>query len=217
MIRLHRPPCPEFLRVNGPRWAAAFANARKNGDRNPFRWREFNGQPVNRLIYPILGEMTSGHCAYCDHFELGAGSRETIYHFKPKSTYPLWAYTWENLFPACDACQSSRLERYGPSLLRPDSREYDFHRFFVVNYATGRLDANPAAHEGDKRRARKTIALFGLNRPALVSSRYRAIRQYPVDSPEPINQRPFRFLWSLLSGHCFWNLMQGPQGQQVKA
>ena len=195
MIRLHRLPCPEWLLVNGPRWATAYANARANGDRSPFRWRELGGQPVNQLIYPILREMTARHCAYCDHFELGAMSRETIDHFKPKSQYPSLAYAWENLFPACDACQAARREQYRTTLLRPDATDYDFHRFFVVNYATGQMVPNPAANERDRRRAKTTIDLFGLNRPALVSSRYLALRWFPADSVVPIGERPFRFMW----------------------
>jgi len=50
--------------------------------------------------------MTQAHCAFCDG-QIGAESRETVEHFRPKGLFPELAYAWDNLFPCCDLCQSA--------------------------------------------------------------------------------------------------------------
>jgi uncharacterized protein (TIGR02646 family) len=191
MIPVQRPTCPDWLRQKGKTWATKYKKSRFNYKPPPFRWPQYRGKLVNQLLLPILIEMSKGHCAYCDGYELGAISRETIDHFEPKSKFPDKSFEWENLFPACDACQSARREEFDSDMLKPDEAEYEFERFFKVNYATGHLVPNPAASPQDQHRADVTIRLFGLNRTQLVSSRRRAVRE---DSCLPIDERSFRFL-----------------------
>jgi uncharacterized protein (TIGR02646 family) len=119
--------------------------------------------------------MTAGHCAYCDGYELGESSRETIDHFRPKSRFPELAFAWQNLFPACDSCQLAKRD-FHEQLLKPDEEGYEFARYFVLNFKTGDLEPNPGALPEEQQKAQNTIALLSLNRAPLARGRLRAAR-----------------------------------------
>ena len=161
MTPVVRPPSPEVLTERAARWTAALLARRADDVAATFYWPEVDGIAVNQLVLPTLLRMTARHCAYCDHFELGDGSRETIDHFRPKSTFPEHAYAWENLFPACDQCQQHKSEDFHDDLLRPDSLDYRFDRYFLFNSRTGMIEVNPRASEVDQRRAAHTNKSLG--------------------------------------------------------
>jgi uncharacterized protein (TIGR02646 family) len=143
-----------------------------------FRWPEVDGVALNQLLFPTLRRMTAGHCAYCDHFELGEGSRETIDHFRPKSRFPEFAYAWDNLFPACDQCQQHKVEDFHDDLLRPDEPGYRFERYFLFNSHTGMIEINPQASPDDQRRAAFTRVTFGLNQGRRPDARRRWFKSH---------------------------------------
>ena len=111
-----------------------------------------------------LEELTANHCTFCDFFPLGAQSRQTIEHFKPKSQYPKLAYVWHNLFLCCDVCQTAKQEKYDKRLLKPDVIGYEFHHYFIVNQTTGELKPNPRASIENQKRAKITIEFYDLNK-----------------------------------------------------
>lgn len=198
MTPVERPPEPAFLAERCARWSESFVRRRAKDPACEFDWHEVDGVPVNQLLMAHLRRMTAGHCAYCDHFELGEGSRETIDHVRPKSASPELAYAWENLFPACDQCQQVKGERFDDALLRPDDARYRFERFFVFNSRTGALDPNPQASDEDQRRASVTIKLLGLNSPIRANARRRWFRDRFAPSRwakgRALHQLPYRFL-----------------------
>jgi len=166
--KLERTDVPACLRENAPAWTEAFMAARQQDSGYKFRW--------HRDCYPEirqqLREMTQGHCAFCDG-PVGIESRETVEHFRPKSRFPELAYQWENLFPCCDVCQANKRERFEDGLLKPDAHDYDFNRYFVVNYQSGELEPAPYASEEAQQSARITLDLYGLNEPARKRARKR--------------------------------------------
>ncbi len=146
-----------------------------------FSWRD---NTCYQSIRGQLSRMTQGHCAFCDG-RLGTESRETVEHFRPKSTFPELAYDWANLFSCCDVCQATKREKFDEVALKPDAEEYFFHHYFIANYKTGDLDALPSTRTQDRKRAEVTIALYGLNLETRKKARLREWEQYRRD-PNPI-------------------------------
>ncbi len=195
-----RCDAPAVLITHAARWTQRFMDRRNANPQHPFRWPEAEGRPLNEHLLPPLLAMTAYHCAYCDHFQLGEGSRETIDHFRPKgrAEFSALAFAWDNLFPACDRCQSNKGEDFDEALLRPDGPGYRFDRYFIYNHRTGDIEASPAASLEDQRRAEVTIRLFGLNRSPRPEARRRRIQGANTPGKERVDEGldvlPYRFL-----------------------
>ncbi|MCP4348601.1 MAG: hypothetical protein GY795_24225 [Desulfobacterales bacterium] len=41
--------------------------------------------------------------------------------------------------------QSAKGDKFDRKMLKPDTADYRFEKFFVLNYKTGQIEANPAA------------------------------------------------------------------------
>lgn len=206
MMEIERPPAPDFLKQKSKQWTDNFINRLQNNSDAKFYWPEYNRKKINKLLMPELEKMTKNHCSFCDACDLGASSQQTIEHFKPKSIYPENAYAWENLFLCCNACQGFKKEEYSKNLLKPDTGDYSFKRYFICDYNNGKLKPNPVAAEEDKERAEITIKLYGLNEKGRPQIRLRAFKYYSSilstnkDNPEisneedlDFNKRPYRF------------------------
>ena len=189
MHKVERPAQPDCLSANGASWTEDFVAARKLDPKHPFRWRS---QPCYQEIRRRLSAMTQAHCAFCDG-PIGVESRETIKHFRPKSTFPQKAYEWHNLFPCCDMCQSSKLEKFDPALLKPDEPQYAFNKYFVANYKTGKLDPSPHLDDQARLRAKVTIDTYGLNLEPRKKARKREWENYCRDATPCLDDYNYRF------------------------
>lgn len=172
MIKLTRPPEPDFLRKNAATWGEEYAAKREQNPSAQFRWKS----PVYNLLIEALEPMCGEHCSFCDGFPLGSASRKTIEHFRPTSKFPLLVYSWPNLFFACDACQQAKLGKFDEKLLKPDEADYEFETYFMLDYKTGEIQANPRAETSDQERAIVTIEMYKLNeygRPHIRLSEYK--------------------------------------------
>lgn len=165
MYKITRLTEPDFLAENAPKWNRTFAENRAKNSKFAFQWAMHKGKRANVLLLPFLQKMSQNHCAFCDGYPFSM-SKETIEHFRPKSRYPHLAYTWENLFLCCDACQSAKLEYFSPLLLKPDEIGYSFEDYFQCNFKTGELQPNPTKSWGNQLRALITIRLYNLNNKA---------------------------------------------------
>lgn len=161
-----------------------------------FKWPTYEGSALNHLLLPPLREMTRSHCAYCDGFPVDVLSRQTIDHFRPKSNerFEALVVEWTNLFYACSACQTYKGEGFDDELLKPDEAGFRFAKFFVYQPDTGELAPHPAASDADKRRARVTIQLFGLNDEGRPTDRKRWFERF-TRAPEELDVVPYRFLF----------------------
>ena len=193
MMKQTRPPAPDYLNERYKEWGHRYAERLTQNRRATFYWPTIHGKRVNTLLMDDLERITLNHCAYCDASVLGASSRRTIDHFRPKSRFPLLAFAWPNLFLCCDTCQQAKGEQYDKRLLKPDVCDYDFSRYFIVNFNTAALEVNPSVTEADKARAEETIRVFDLN------NRYRKIarkRELMRDNEGlPLDDLPYRFLY----------------------
>lgn len=165
MMRLYRPNAPQFLVENWEEWGKEYADKRAANPAFTFQWRQIEQKKVNLILEELLSEtMTQYHCSYCDGGRiLGAASRATIDHFRPKSQFPSLVYEWGNLFVCCDGCQQVKLEQFEEVLLKPDAEDFSTIKYFLCNYETGEIEINPTASLQDQARAKATIRLFGLN------------------------------------------------------
>ena len=189
MVPFDRLDEPQCLKDNAAKWNQEFKALRETDQAAAFSWK---GKSRGDILDPLL-RATGNRCAFCDG-PVGAESRETIEHFRPKSRieFAHLAYAWVNLFPACDMCQSRKREQWDELLLKPDLPDYTFERYFVAQHRTGEIAAAPYASAEEKQRAEKTIQLYGLNLPARVSQRLRAIRNYPRTPRIPLEDCDYR-------------------------
>lgn len=176
MNKINRPPAPDFLKNNYKKWGKQYKEDKNKG--NPFNWKSYEGERVNKILCRELEKITQNHCSFCDSYPLGVSAQQTIEHFRPKSGYPRLVYVWHNLFLACNICQSSKGEKYDKNLLKPDKKDYEFYRYFVVNYRNGEIEVNPSSTEEEQKRAKVTIEIYGLNKENRPTSRLIEYRKY---------------------------------------
>ncbi len=186
MIACVRPPAPPVLQEGAAKWTSRYVESNKR-----FTWPIVGAVPLNQLLLPALRGMTADHCAYCDTWPAQV-TEETIDHFRPKASHRTLAFEWENLFLACHGCQKEKHDQFGDLLLNPSDARYSFEAYFIVNYADGTLEPNPAATPHDQQRAKFTIELLGLNRRQLPTARRSELRRAKDEAAGM--DRPYRYL-----------------------
>ena len=70
-------------------------------------------QKDNKKIYPVknaLNKIYKNKCAYCET-QINRTSTN-IEHYRPKSLYYFLAYSWDNLLPICNMCNSKKSNRF---------------------------------------------------------------------------------------------------------
>ena len=153
---------PEVLVVNGERWGEDWEQRRSENFDTAWTWHQSAGVPVNRSLLEPLKLQTQEHCSFCDAFPVCPPSDETIEHFRPKALYPRDAYRWSNLYLCCRFCQQKE-GTYDDGMLRPDSVDYRFDRYFHWDFTRGRIEVNPQASGEDQIRAENTRRYFRMN------------------------------------------------------
>ncbi len=183
MIQVNRTPEPLVLTNNAIIWLTSYRNAvnayianpsianrrRKNIEENRYRQAQ---------IKEALIHMFSGKCAYCEsqilHIDYGH-----IEHYRPKSLFPDECFNWENLLLGCSICNGPLFKgnqfpiaaQNGP-LIDPTVEDPEHFLSFEFDANTG------TANVFDKTpRGFTTKNLLGLNRPALVRHRSKAVRK----------------------------------------
>lgn len=171
MMKLTRSAAPECLKKY-KQWGREYATKQPP----QFYWHQYQNCSVHEILLKELEAITANHCTFCDGYPLGAQSRQTIEHFRPKSKYPKLAYVWHNLFLCCDVCQNAKGENYDKKLLKPDAIGYEFHRYFKIKVKTGEILINPLASALDQERAQITIQMYDLNSFVRKSSRLKQLQ-----------------------------------------
>ena len=171
MIKFTRSAIPKCLKKY-KQWGREYATKQSP----KFYWHQYQKRSVHSILIQELEKLTANHCTFCDGYPLGAQSRQTIEHFRPKSKYPKLAYVWHNLFLCCDVCQNAKGENYDNKLLKPDAIDYEFNRYFKIKAKTGEIVINPVASAEDKERAQITIEIYDLNSEVRKSSRIKQLQ-----------------------------------------
>ena len=196
MIKLARPPAPQWLEENCEKWGRNYQKKRTDPNKkNKFEWATYEKERVNVRLMPLLREMTKRHCSFCDC----RLRRETIEHFRPVAKYPLESYLWSNLFICCFDCQA-KYDDYAEELLKPDVADYEFDRYFFYDYSTGEIRPNPRANPFDQNRAVITIKLYQLNEFDLPEARKQFSDNWQTLRQMNLDDLPFRFIFAVVKG-----------------
>ncbi|MBF0192892.1 MAG: hypothetical protein HQL99_17405 [Magnetococcales bacterium] len=129
---------------------------------------------TGRPIYDrIMSAPAHRRCPLC-----GLGTVNTLDHFLPKTHFPIFSVTPNNLVPACTWCQGKKLEYYsttaGGQLLHPYFDDVDNEVWLVAEVVVGapvvfRYSACPPDHWAPSTKARVATHLEKLNLPLLFS------------------------------------------------
>lgn len=188
-----RPKAPDWLIKNWKKWGERFKQKLDNSKKkNEFTWYSYKKEKVNKLLYPILRNLTQNHCSFCDGFPLQQ-TGETIEHFKPKSKFPLLSYQWKNLYISCHNCQQ-KLDEFNDFLLKPDNRNYKFSEYFIFNYSSGEIKENPAKPLSNQQKAKETIRIYRLNDFGRPEDRKRVFKQFNDSNNPVIDDFAYRFM-----------------------
>lgn len=192
MRRQSRTEAPEFLKSRWEPWGREWEENLGKAKPSNWNWRQVDGQKINHLLLPLLKAQAGDHCSFCDAHPVSPPSNETIEHFRPKSKFPLMAWHWENLYFACDFCQSRKGQQWEDGLLSPDSEAYVFGEFFWADATTGRIEVRPGISEEKERQAECTLRLYGLNEGGHPSSRLAAQERRSALPDWDIDRFPYR-------------------------
>ncbi|MDX8124412.1 hypothetical protein SKZ59_21785 [Janthinobacterium sp. GMG2] len=128
-----------------------------------------------RQIYDrILSAPVNGRCPFC-----GIGTVNTLDHFLPKTHFPVFSVTPNNLVPACTWCQGEKMEYFattaGGQLLHPYFDNFDQDIWLAADVVKGspaafRYHVSPPAHWAVNDKARVAAHLKELNLGLLFSS-----------------------------------------------
>ena len=143
------------------------------------------------LLKDALFLCNNDHCAYCDCHPLKDDRGFEIDHFKPKTLFPLEAFTYLNLLPSCNEC-NKKGSKYDVLLVKPDEESYQFEDFFRYDSFTGEILPNPAKSEENQKRAFETIKIFRLNFEGKPRNRMKAIGK-EIKCDTPFDERPYRY------------------------
>lgn len=130
---------------------------------------------TGRSIYNrIMSLPVNQRCPLC-----GIGTVNTLDHYLPKTHFPVFSVTPNNLVPACTWCQGAKLEYYpetkGGQILHPYFDNYDGEEWLVAEVAkcspaAFRFYSSPPNNWSDADKARVATHLKELNLPVLFSS-----------------------------------------------
>ncbi|MFK7908241.1 MAG: hypothetical protein AB8B69_24135 [Chitinophagales bacterium] len=187
---------PSILKRNHKTWGKEYQAKKEANNTYRFVWKTRNQQTIDKHIIPILRDLTHSHCSYCDAYPMGPKLENTIDHFRPKELFPLLVYVWANLFLCCRNCQK-RLTTFNKKLLlKPDKIDFDFHKYFIVNYVTGEIEPNPKASVQEREQATYTINAFRFNEFDRPTCRLEEIMAYDNSNNKNTGDYSYRFLFA---------------------
>lgn len=176
----------KFIRTQAPKALEIYTSGESTRDQLVLK--------TDRNVFEPLMEMTANHCSYCDILYKGESDFVNDL-FNSSNTFSELKYNWNNIYCACATCSLQRNSYYSDKLLRPDAADYDFDRYFSINFKTGALEPNPNASKEDYERAKETIKAFGLNNYSRPNARLQELRkaQDELSKNIPIDNYSYRF------------------------
>ncbi len=182
---------PDILAQIGAKWTEQFVARRSKIPAATFFWPKLPSaqrlrekERLNNRLQPLLKAQSDGCCSFCNKRPVEV---ESIEHHAPKSRRPDLAYAWSNLFYCCGKCQGRKKEHYHAALLKPDATGYRFEDYFMWEFKTGRIKANPLAPPDKQRAAKVTICLYGLNHGDHCRIRFHNLKLWRKDKTEPLD------------------------------
>jgi len=155
-------------------------------------------QKEQQTIRLELMKFTNYHCSYCDcKLHLTEYTPE-IEHFIPKNKRKSFERVWSNLFIACPKCNKNKLGKYCElKPLKPDSLNYDFDKWFKINFEEGKLEPFPKLSQKIKKRVEFTIEWLDLNNILLCEARKNELENYKYNTNPNKNIMDFSYPYFL--------------------
>ena len=154
----------KFTRPSQPEWF-----------KSNLSWQQYmNKKDLRDKLKNTLLEMTNYHCSYTDR--LIQRDIAQIDWFKPKSKSD--KLDWNNLYIVYPVTNEIKLDKYDDLLIRPDSDEYEFEKFFDIDFETHKILISKNATTENQRRAEKTIEILGLNHENFIEDRKQELIKY---------------------------------------
>ena len=201
MRKFFRSDSPDFLLNKWKAWGKSYTNNRKKNAGFSFQWPTLEGRKINTLLEPALARQTNDHCSFCDNFPIRS-REDSIDHFKPKSRPAYYGLVcqWENLYYCCQNCQQYKSEQYNQFILRPDAENFSFDSYFIYSFNSHEINPNPALTDAEKRKAKTTIDIFGLNDKGHIAARRISLERYErkIDQGENIDKNDFPYRFTIL-------------------
>jgi 5-methylcytosine-specific restriction endonuclease McrA len=169
--------------------------------------KKAKGRPIYNLI---LSAPVNGRCPFC-----GIGTVNTLDHFLPKTHFPVFSVTPNNLVPACEWCQGEKMEYFpttaGEQLLHPYYDDFDQDIWLEAKVVAGspaafRYSTAPPKNWSKEDKSRVAVHLKKLNLTTLFSSnagsrlteiRGRLVRLYDAGGIEPVRAHLYEELASI--------------------
>jgi uncharacterized protein (TIGR02646 family) len=176
MIRVERAEIPAILKRKARIWLEELRAAKSRAERERIQNRYRRSDIKKKLM-----EMFNNKCAYCEskitHVDYGH-----IEHYRPKSRWPEFTFSWDNLFLACGICNGPehKGDRFpeasaGGPIVNPCEDEPSDHLEFRFDPVT-----TIASVYGKTSRGEVTEKLLGLNRPDLRIHRSKFLKKLSV-------------------------------------
>ncbi len=139
----------------------------------PQGWGDVEGACRSSIVAALEG-MQGERCAYCQSSLEGDG-RTHIEHFRQRSGWPQYTFSWDNMFRSCrieGRCGVEKDKIDPPArmnlVVKPD---VDDPLMFLRFRRTGEVEPQPGLPPHNDARAKETIRVFVLNHAALVPQR----------------------------------------------
>ncbi|MDM8552699.1 AAA family ATPase [Desulfobacterales bacterium HSG2] len=158
----------KIKRTPPPSWSKGYEERGK--------WSLGDGPVFKKKLLNELARMTQHHCSFCD--ENLMGKQYSVEHFRPQIKFPLQTFEWENLFLSCPNCKVAKGIKFDEGLLKPDEDDYNFDKYFRIDFSTGILLPNSEESIENEERARITIDTFKLNGYDRPRARLKELRRY---------------------------------------
>lgn len=185
-IRIANPLTKQEEIDLGQEWEQEYNTKKKLKLKSSWTWKG-----KYQILQQALLDSNDDHCAYCDCHPLKDDRGFEIDHFKPKTKFPLLAFTYSNLFPSCNECNKKN-SKFHNLLIKPDEENYRFEDFFRFDSFTGEICINESKSIENQKRAKITIDIFRLNIGNKPKNRLKAIKK-EIKAKTPLNERPYRY------------------------
>ncbi len=180
MQKIHRHKTPDWLEENKEAWSKDFINTKD------FPYLKYKGESVFNMLSAELAKMTNNHCSFCDEKIVPIYAR--IAFFKPQPIVE-----WSNLYISCPFCIKKTIITVDDNVLYPDAPDYEFDRYFSINFKTGEIEPNSKAKKEDIQKAKITIDSFGLNSNDRPSERLKELQKAQKQPSKSFNLNDFSY------------------------
>ena len=164
-------------------------------DARKFNWGSHDKRKNSEYIVNSLGLISNNHCFYCDINSVTYGGiKPEIDHFNPKTLTPIKAYYYPNLNLCCGTCNSYKSDKFNRRyLLNFANPNYNFDDYYYIDFATGHIIVLPNISYENKKKARYTLFVLGVNKDSRPILRRNELNAYNNSIIQVLDDFSYRY------------------------